>query len=150
MMLGRPWDALFWALTMPWSRLLARVWSGPYMHRNKLSGHEIRWRSDILCPKWALPLKFGPWMSLWPTSSCTLKVRGYMTRAHLSIYTVLCSRFVIPQGTHGLNLLCGLHQSRAQGDGAWEDTQNIKLLRVHLVTGTTFRPEFGKFLSLSG
>ena len=25
--LGRPWDTFFWALTMSWSRLLARVWS---------------------------------------------------------------------------------------------------------------------------
>ena len=28
--LGRPWDTFFWALTIPWSRLLPRVWSGPY------------------------------------------------------------------------------------------------------------------------
>ena len=27
--LGRPLDTFFWALTIPWSRLLARVWSGP-------------------------------------------------------------------------------------------------------------------------
>ena len=27
--LGRPLDAFFWALTISWSRLLARVWSGP-------------------------------------------------------------------------------------------------------------------------
>ena len=27
--LGRPLDTLFWALTISWSRLLARVWSGP-------------------------------------------------------------------------------------------------------------------------
>ena len=27
--LGRPLDTFFWALTFSWSRLLARVWSGP-------------------------------------------------------------------------------------------------------------------------
>ena len=27
--LGRPLDTFSWALTIPWSRLLARVWSGP-------------------------------------------------------------------------------------------------------------------------
>ena len=27
--LGRPLDTFFWALTISWSRLLARVWSGP-------------------------------------------------------------------------------------------------------------------------
>ena len=27
--LGRPLDTFFWALTIAWSRLLARVWSGP-------------------------------------------------------------------------------------------------------------------------
>ena len=27
--LGRPLDTLFWALTISWSRLLARVWRGP-------------------------------------------------------------------------------------------------------------------------
>ena len=28
--LGRPLDTFFWALTIPWSRLLACVWSGPH------------------------------------------------------------------------------------------------------------------------
>ena len=37
--LGRPLDTFFWALTISWSRLLARVWSGPHcgwhsMHQN--------------------------------------------------------------------------------------------------------------------
>jgi hypothetical protein len=27
--LGRPLDTFIWALTITWSRLLARVWSGP-------------------------------------------------------------------------------------------------------------------------
>ena len=27
--LGRPFDTFFWALTLLWSRLLARVWGGP-------------------------------------------------------------------------------------------------------------------------
>ena len=27
--LRRPWDTFFWALTISWSRQLARVWSGP-------------------------------------------------------------------------------------------------------------------------
>jgi hypothetical protein len=27
--LGQPLDTFFWALTISWSRLLARVWSGP-------------------------------------------------------------------------------------------------------------------------
>ena len=31
--LGWPWDTLFWALTMPWSRLLACMWSGPKIMR---------------------------------------------------------------------------------------------------------------------
>ena len=30
--LGGPLDTFFWALTNSWSRLLARVWSGPYNH----------------------------------------------------------------------------------------------------------------------
>ena len=29
LVLGWPWDTFFWALTNSWSRLLARVWSGP-------------------------------------------------------------------------------------------------------------------------
>ena len=29
--LGRPLDTFFWALTISWSRLLARVWSDPYL-----------------------------------------------------------------------------------------------------------------------
>ena len=28
--LGQPLDTFLWALTISWSRLLARVWSGPY------------------------------------------------------------------------------------------------------------------------
>ena len=32
--LGRPWDTFFWTLTTSWSRLLARVWSGPYVDVN--------------------------------------------------------------------------------------------------------------------
>ena len=32
--LGRPLDTFFWALTISWSRLLARVWSGPQEQRN--------------------------------------------------------------------------------------------------------------------
>jgi hypothetical protein len=31
-MLGRPLDTFFWALTISWSRLLARVWSDPQNH----------------------------------------------------------------------------------------------------------------------
>ena len=30
--LGWPSDTFFWALPIPWSRLLARVWSGPNLH----------------------------------------------------------------------------------------------------------------------
>ena len=30
--LGRPLDTFFWTLTISWSRLLARVWSGPKPH----------------------------------------------------------------------------------------------------------------------
>ena len=30
--LGRPFDTFFWAPTVSWSRLLARVWSGPYYY----------------------------------------------------------------------------------------------------------------------
>ena len=36
--LGRPLDTLFWALTLSWSRLLARVWNGPEMQRL----HEVK------------------------------------------------------------------------------------------------------------
>ena len=32
--LGRPLDTFFWALTIPWSRLLVRVWSGPELTRH--------------------------------------------------------------------------------------------------------------------
>jgi hypothetical protein len=38
--LGRPLDTFFWALTISWSRLLARVWSGP---------------------QWLLKMKESPW-----------------------------------------------------------------------------------------
>jgi hypothetical protein len=31
--LGQPLDTFLWALTLPWSWLLARVWSGPYSHQ---------------------------------------------------------------------------------------------------------------------
>ena len=39
--LGRPLDTFFWNLTISWSRLLARVWSGP-KHACKLSSLSIR------------------------------------------------------------------------------------------------------------
>ena len=32
-MLGRPLDTFFWALTISWSRLLARVRNGPQVQR---------------------------------------------------------------------------------------------------------------------
>ena len=32
--LGRPLDTFFWALTIPWSRLLAHVWSGPHVRKS--------------------------------------------------------------------------------------------------------------------
>ena len=34
--LGRPLDTFVWALTISWSRLLARVWSGPKIHTSTL------------------------------------------------------------------------------------------------------------------
>ena len=38
--LGQPLDTFFWALTISWSQLLARVRSGPYTHLEEAS-----WRS---------------------------------------------------------------------------------------------------------
>ena len=40
--LGQPWDAFFWALTTSWSRLLARVWSGPQARPSWHSGRKPR------------------------------------------------------------------------------------------------------------
>ena len=42
--LGQPLDTFFWALTISWSRLLARVWSGPNLPTFLLTP------SIILCP----------------------------------------------------------------------------------------------------
>jgi hypothetical protein len=37
--LGRPLDTFFWALTISWSRLLARVYSGPKYNLTLLIQH---------------------------------------------------------------------------------------------------------------
>ena len=37
----RPWDAFVWALTISWSRLLARVWSGPKTYLPYVNCHLI-------------------------------------------------------------------------------------------------------------
>jgi hypothetical protein len=40
--LGRPLEPFLWALTIPWSQLLARVWSGPYVRCGPyIRGHTV-------------------------------------------------------------------------------------------------------------
>ena len=41
--LGRTLDTFFWALTISWSRLLARVWSGPRVESSNLQFSGVRY-----------------------------------------------------------------------------------------------------------
>jgi hypothetical protein len=49
--LGRPLDTFFWALTISWSRLLARVWSGPKGHFKVHTQSQMPWRWNCASPK---------------------------------------------------------------------------------------------------
>ena len=46
--LGRPLDTFFWALTISWSRLLARVWSDPETHSVPQHRHTSDCLTDML------------------------------------------------------------------------------------------------------
>ena len=55
--LGRPLDTFFWARTISWSRLLARVWSGPKSIQEKMANPGARWFFGGAPPKSVIGFK---------------------------------------------------------------------------------------------
>ena len=78
--LGRPLDTLFWALTISWKRLLARVWSGPkevlQLHTTNLktsssaSNQWCPWTACFCCAWYVDAKLLGQYLFHW--ISCTL------------------------------------------------------------------------------
>jgi hypothetical protein len=77
--LGRPLDTFFWALTISWSRLLARVWWGPQTLTNQL------WKRD---PR-LLKIKLVTALS----GNRKRRERGYCTGPITATYTHNPKRF---------------------------------------------------------